>query len=100
MRVSLLWQRMSEEDRERERKWAVEKHRALQRFLMMVNDALMFRTNPKARKAIYNKWVEDHGPNLAREPAKYVEAVIRGEVDLEPLTRMLQAYTKMLGTMD
>jgi hypothetical protein len=85
-----LWELMSEEDRERELKWAMEKHEALVWFVSHVRQALEFPMNPKARKAIYDSWRRAYGDDRARGPAKFAEACIKGLASLDKLEAMVR----------
>jgi len=85
-----LWELMSEEDRQRELKWAKEKHTALVWFVSHCRQALEFPRDPKARRAIYESWRRQYGDDRARGPAKFVEAVIKGDASLNSLEKMIE----------
>ena len=87
---SRLWELMSEEEKKRELKWAWEKYNDLVWFVSHCRQALEFPRDPKARRAIYESWRRSYGDDRARGPAKYVEAVIKGEVSLQPLEKMIE----------
>ena len=87
---SRLWELMSEEDKKRELKWAWEKYNDLVWFVSHCRQALEFPRDPKARRAIYESWRRSYGDDRARGPAKYVEAVIKGEVSLQSLEKMIK----------
>lgn len=97
MPINTLWSLMSEVDRDRELRWAKGKHDALERFVLLVRSAMHFNHSPKARKALYDQWIEEYGADLAREPAKYVEAAVKGQVSVDHLEKMLQAYRRLLA---
>lgn len=50
------------------------------RFLARINEAIPHRNNRKKRREIYQRWREEFGDIVAKESAKYVEALLDGKV--------------------
>jgi len=81
---------MSVEDRRREYLWAIELYESRRKFAARCRTALYFRHDPKARRAHYEEWRKKYGDASARECAKFVEAIIKGTVSLEPIEEMIK----------
>lgn len=50
----------------------------------------MMTTSPTKRRELYQEWRKEFGDDVARESAKYSEAVIAGQTDLFKLERMIE----------
>lgn len=74
---------------EQEEKWAQELRECRLRLIARVREAVAL-TSPTRRLALYQKWRVEHGDNIARESAKFSEAVIAGRRKLYDLERMVQ----------
>lgn len=57
---------------------------------MMVESVTQSRLPPKKRKEVYLRWRDEHGAIAARGWANYAEAVLAGEVSLDPIKAMIQ----------
>lgn len=51
---------------------------------------MLSRLPPMKRKTIYLKWKDEYGAIAARGWAKYAEAVIAGQVSLDPIKDMIK----------
>lgn len=56
----------------------------------MVESVTQSRLNAKKRKEVYLRWKAEYGTIAARAWAKYAEAVLAGEVSLDPIKAMIQ----------
>jgi len=81
---------MPPEQRQQELTWALELYNARRRFVSMVESVTQSRLNAKKRKEVYLRWRDEYGVIAARSWANYAEAVLAGEVSLEPIKAMIQ----------
>lgn len=79
---------MTPEQLEQERIWDQHKHECLERMVKRVRQAVAIRS-PGMRSELYQSWRKEHGDNVARESAKFAEAVLAGHTSLSKLERML-----------
>ena len=80
---------MTPEQEEQERVWAEQLRQCRIRFVERVSAAIAL-SSPTRRYALYQEWRKQHGDDIARESAKYAEAVIEGRLSLEPIRKMVQ----------
>ena len=76
-------------DMEQEARWAKELHEARLRFIERVRAATKL-VSPTRRRALYQEWRQEFGDDIARESAKFSEAVIGGRRKLSELERMVK----------
>lgn len=76
-------------DLEQEARWARELHEARLRFIERVKSATKL-ASPTRRRALYEDWRKAFGDDIARESAKFAEAVIGGRRKLSELERMVK----------
>lgn len=76
-------------DMEQEARWASELHDARLRFIERVRAATRL-ASPTRRRALYEEWRKEFGDDVARESAKFSEAVIGGRRKLSELERMVK----------
>ena len=69
--------------------WREELKAARIRFIKRVREACSM-SSPTRRRALYQQWRADLGDDIARESAKYAEAVLAGRLKLEPLEKMVK----------
>lgn len=50
------------------------------RFMARIEEGAKLRRDKKARKQLYARWRQEFGDDIARESAKYVEALLDGKV--------------------
>lgn len=50
------------------------------RFMARIEEGAKLRRDKKARKQLYARWRQELGDDIARESAKYVEALLDGKV--------------------
>ena len=50
------------------------------RFMKRIEEGAALRRNQKERKQLYARWRQEFGDDVARESAKYVEALLAGKV--------------------
>lgn len=80
---------MTPEQEQQERIWEQQKRECLERFVKRVKQAVVIRS-PGKRSELYQSWRKEHGDNVARESAKFAEAVLSGRISLYKLERMLE----------
>lgn len=82
--------KLSSEERQRELKWAQELYQSRRTFVTMVESVTKAGLAAKRRKEIYLEWKSQHGQVIARGLARFAEAVLAGEVSLDPIKEMIQ----------
>jgi hypothetical protein len=73
---------------EQEQLWAQQLHDCRVRFVNRVQEAIAIRS-PGRRMELYQSWRKQFGDDVARESAKYTEAVLAGRLTLRPLQKMI-----------
>jgi hypothetical protein len=73
---------------EQEKKWAEELHESRVRLVARIKKAVSL-SSPTRRYALYQEWRKELGDDVARESAKYAEAVREGRLTLAPLEKMV-----------
>ena len=76
-------------DQEREERWAKELHEARLKFLARVKLGASM-SSPTRRRALYQDWRKELGDDIARESAKFVEAVLEGRRKISELEKMVK----------
>ncbi len=76
-------------DQEQEERWARELHAARLKFIARVKLGVSM-SSPTRRRALYQDWRKELGDNIARESAKYVEAVFEGRRNIGELEKMVK----------
>lgn len=69
-----------DEPKDQEQIWREQIVECQTRFQMRVLEALEYARNKTKRKAIYQRWRQELGDDVARESARFVEALILGKV--------------------
>lgn len=69
-----------DEPKDQEEIWREEIARTQINFQLRVEEALQEARNKTRRKAIYQRWRKELGDDIARESARFVEALIKGTV--------------------
>lgn len=76
-------------DMEQEERWAKELHEARLKFIARVKLGTSM-SSPTKRRALYQEWRRELGDDIARESAKYVEAVFERRRTVRELERMVE----------
>jgi hypothetical protein len=76
-------------DQEQEERWARELHAARLKFIARVKLGVSM-SSPTRRRALYQDWRKELGDDIARESAKYVEAVFEGRRKISELEKMVK----------
>jgi hypothetical protein len=63
-----------------EERWQIEIRKTQVAFQQRVEEAWPLGRKPTKRKEIYQRWRKEFGDDIARESARFVEALIKGEV--------------------
>jgi hypothetical protein len=50
------------------------------RFMARIEEGAQLRRSKQARRGLYARWRKEFGDDIARESAKYVEALLAGKV--------------------
>lgn len=76
-------------DQEQEERWAKELHAARLKLIARVKLGVSM-SSPTRRRALYQDWRKELGDDIARESAKYVEAVFEGRRKISELEKMVK----------
>ena len=76
-------------DQEQEERWARELHAARLKFIARVKLGVSM-SSPTRRRALYQDWRKELGDDIARESAKYVEAVFEGLRKISQLKKIVK----------
>lgn len=69
-----------EQELTQEERWAKEIRETQIAVQMRVDSALLLARNKTKRKALYQSWRKEFGDDIARESARFTEALISGKV--------------------